>query len=191
MWRASKELKRHLAASGNRDVYNLANVKTGSFFRPVSSEGKSLDGKRVHGAIIDELHEHTDQMVVSKMIAGTKGRKQPLILEITNSGHDKNSVCYQHHDMSVRVLKGEVKNDSWFAYVCALDKDDDYRDPTVWIKANPNLDVSCPSTYLREQIKLAEGMPGEESLIRRLNFCEWTDAANPAISYELWMPCED
>jgi phage terminase large subunit-like protein len=33
-------------------------LETGSFFRPISSEKRGLDGKRVHGVLIDELHEH-------------------------------------------------------------------------------------------------------------------------------------
>lgn len=190
MYWASPALQAHLRKSGNQDIYNFTHLRSGSYFRPVSSEGKSLDGKRVHCAIIDELHEHPDNTVVSKMIAGLKGRKQPLIFEITNSGFDKNSICYQHHDMSLRVLRGEVTNDSWFAYVCALDEGDDYRDESVWLKANPNLGVSLPWAYLREQVKIAQAMPAEESLVRRLNFCEWTGVASTAIGKELWDACE-
>ena len=71
------------------NVNNLACVSTNSFFRPVSSEARSLDGKRVHMALIDEVHEHPTGMVVEKMQLGTKGRRQPLIFEITNAGYDR------------------------------------------------------------------------------------------------------
>jgi phage terminase large subunit-like protein len=33
-------------------------------------------------------------------------------------------------------------------------------------------------------------MPAKASLVRRLNFCQWVDAANPAIDGELWRSCE-
>ena len=36
--------------------------------------------------IIDDLHEHPNALVVDKMSAGTKARRQALIFEITNSG---------------------------------------------------------------------------------------------------------
>jgi len=76
----------YLARSVARNVSNLAVLATNSYFRPVSSEGRGLDGKRVHCAILDEIHEHPSPIVVDKMRAGTKQRRQALIFEITNSG---------------------------------------------------------------------------------------------------------
>ena len=40
--------------------------------------------------------------------------------------------------------------------------------------------------YLREQIEDARGMPSKEALVRRLNFCEWTQASAPWISWDVW-----
>ena len=69
-------------------------TRSGSFFRPVSAEGRSLDGKRPHGVLVDELHEHDSPIVLEKLCAGFKGRRQPLMLMITNSGFDRTSVCF-------------------------------------------------------------------------------------------------
>jgi phage terminase large subunit-like protein len=33
-------------------------------------------------------------------------------------------------------------------------------------------------------------MPAKASLVRRLNFCQWVDAANPAIDGNMWRSCE-
>lgn len=158
-------------------VRNIAFAATESFFRPVSSEGRSLDAKRVHMALIDEIHEHRSSMVVDKMRAGTKGRRQALIVEITNSGYDRTSVCWEHHEFSRNVLEGTVPNDSWFAYVCNLDEGDDWTDEAVWPKVNPLLDVSITRKYLREQVAEALGMPLRQNLVKRLNFCIWTEAS--------------
>lgn len=187
----------HMAAASpllrsrlSRSVANIAMLSTNSFFRPISSEARSLDGKRVHFAGIDEVHEHRTPMVVDKMRAGTKGRRQALIVEITNAGHDRTTVCWQHHDYSRRVLEGAAIDDSWFAYVCALDEGDDWRDEDVWVKANPLLGVAVTKKYLREQVREAIGMPGKQALVRRLNFCEWTESESPAIGREVWAACQ-
>lgn len=185
----SPELSERVAKSGKRQPFNLAHLASGSYFRPVSAEGRALDGKRVHYAALDEVHEHPNGIVVDKMRAGTKGRRQALILEITNSGYDRNTVCYQHHDYSRRVLEGAAENDSWFAYVCGLDEGDDWRDERCWLKANPNLGVSITRKYLREQVAEAVGMPSKASIVRRLNFCEWVEAAQPWIDRDRWMAC--
>lgn len=188
-------------------INNLAFVEASSFFRPISAEKRGLDGKRVHMALIDELHEHPDATVVDKMRAGTKGRRQALIIEITNSGYDRNSVCYQHHDYSIKILQGVLPNDSWFAFICGLDPCekcrgegftqpndkcdacDDWRDERLWQKANPNLDVSISREYLREQVQEAIGMPSKSNIVRRLNFCIWTEHAERWLDMTLWDRC--
>lgn len=159
-------------------------------FRPVSSEHRSLDGLRVHMGLIDELHEHPSALVVDKIRAGTKSRKNALIFEITNSGYDRNSVCWKHHDYSIQILEGVAENDAWFAYVCSLDTGDSWIDESVWVKANPGLDVILPRRYLREHVEEARGMPSKENIVRRLNFCEWTEQVTRWLPMEAWDACE-
>jgi phage terminase large subunit-like protein len=179
---ASPGLKRRIQQS----VHNLAHASSGSFLRPVSSEARSLDGKRVHAAFIDEIHEHRDSLVVDKMRAGTKGRRQALIFEITNSGYDRHSVCFQHHEYSRKVVEGVIEDDAWFAYVCSLDEGDEWTDEAVWLKANPNLGVSIPLDYLREQVREAVGMPAKQNIVKRLNLCIWTEQADRWLDVALW-----
>src|SRR5262249_53308453 len=155
-------------------------------------------------ALIDEVHEHPSSLVVDKMRAGTKGRKQALIFEITNSGYDRHSVCWHHHDYSEQVLEGTKPNDSWFAYVCTLDpcerhraegkrqpvdgweECDDWRDERVWRKANPLLGVTIQPKYLREQVAEAEGMPAKANIVKRLNFCLWTESVERWLDLAAW-----
>lgn len=186
---ASPKLKARITQSGKRHVFNLAHIPTGSFFRPVSAEGKGLDGKRVHYAALDEIHEHPNATVVDKMRAGTKGRRQALIYEITNSGYDRHSVCWRHHEYSRQILEGVLADDGWFAYVCQLDDGDDWADPKAWIKANPNLGVSVTEKYLQEQVREAKGMPGKENIVKRLNFCIWTEQSKRWMPMDKWDAC--
>lgn len=169
---------------------NVSFPARGSFLRPISSEGRGLDGKRVHMALIDELHEHPSSVVVDKMRAGTKGRKNALIVEITNSGHDFNSVCWQHHQYSLQVLEGTVKNDSWFAYVCALDEGDDWlNDESCWPKTNPSLGTTIDVRYLRELVAEARAIPSKHNIVARLNFCVWTRQRDRWLDIERWNAC--
>ena len=169
-----------------RNVRNLAVLSTNSFFRPLSSENRGLDGKRVHMALIDEVHEHPNSTVVDKMRAGTKGRRQSMVVEITNSGYDRTSVCWDHHSYSLQVVEGTVPNDSWFAYVAGLDQGDEWTDESVWVKANPNIGVSVTLKYLREQVAEALGMPAKQNIVKRLNFCIWTQSFAQWLDMSLW-----
>ncbi|CAI2407634.1 Phage terminase-like protein, large subunit [Serratia liquefaciens] len=177
-------------SGGTGKEWNLAFVQTGSFFRPISSDdGQS--GPRPHCALIDEVHEHKSNQVVEMMRAGTKGRRQALIFMITNSGHDKTSVCYDYHEYGRKIAAGMEEDDSFFSFICSLDEGDDpFKDESCWKKANPSLGHTFNERYLREQVTQARGMPGKESIVRRLNFCQWVDAANPWMGSDVWMGCE-
>lgn len=169
---------------------NIAYLRTSSFLRTVSAEGRGLDGKRPHLVVVDELHEHPTAVVVEKMRAGTKGRTRALIFEITNSGYDQTTVCFEHHDYSIKVLQGVIENDSWFAYVASLDKGEDpFTDEACWIKANPNLGVSLTLQYLREQVREAKDLPSKRNLVLRLNFCRWTEASESWTDLDHWDQC--
>lgn len=189
----SPELAQRLVKSGvGENVWNLAYHQTGSFFRPISADdGQS--GPRPHIALLDEVHEHRTGMVVEMLRAGTKSRRQALQFMITNSGTNKQSVCWEYHDYGAKVVAGQIEDDSFFAYVCAMDETDDpFKDEKCWGKANPSLQYGLPGIkYLREQVTQARGMPGKESIVRRLNFCQWVEAAAPWISGEMWFGAED
>lgn len=174
---------------GGLNPWNMFYPKTDSFFRAMSSDDR-VSGPRPHCGLCDELHEHPSADVVDMLRAGWKFRRQPLTVETTNSGVNRNSVCWEHHQYAVRVVQRKVDDDAFFAYVCSLDPGDDYRDEKNWIKANPNLGVSIEKKYLRDQVTIARGMPTVESKVKRLNFCEWVDAATPWIDGDKWRACE-
>lgn len=192
MYEHSPELHQRLTPSGRAEkVWNLAYHKTGSFFRTISADD-GASGPRPHVALVDEVHEHKTMQVVEMMRAGTKSRRQALIFMITNSGAGENTPCGVYHDYAAQVSAGKKDDDAFFGFVCGLDDGDDpLADETCWPKANPSLQhANLPGLqYLREQVTEARGMPAKEALVRRLNFCQWTQALNPWLSAHVWEPC--
>lgn len=190
---ASPELSERITKSGGGlNVWNLAWLVRRNFFRPISSDdGQS--GPRPHISLLDEIHEYKDGYVIEMLKAGQKSRRQPLLFGITNSGTDKRTICWDYHDYGAKVSAGQLQDDTFFAYICALDDGDDpFKDETCWPKANPSLRFGLPGLrYLREQVTQARGMPAKESIVRRLNFCQWVEAAAPWISSEVWFAGED
>lgn len=189
----SPDLTHEISKSGvGERVWNLAYRRARSFFRPISSDdGQS--GPRPHISLLDEIHEHKTNLVVEMLKLGQKSRRQPLMVMITNSGVDKTSVCFEYHQHAVKVCSGAIVDDAFFGYVCALDKNEDpLKSEACWPKANPSLEESdLPGMkYLRDQVTGARGMASKASLVRRLNFCQWVEASNPAIPREVWEACQ-
>ena len=107
---------------------------------------------------------------------------------ITNSGHDKTSVCWNYHDYGIKVAHGSIIDDAFFSYVCALDDGDEpFDNEDCWIKTNPSLGITIKHEYIREQVTQAKGMPSKESVVRRLNFSQWVGASNPWLSQDVWI----
>jgi phage terminase large subunit-like protein len=193
----SPELQNRLSTTGGKGKeWMLSHHASNSFFKIVSSENDK-SGMRPHMALLDEIHEHKDGTVIKMLRAGFKFRKQPLLFMITNSGHDKTTICWEYHESGRKIACELEQNDEFFAYICSLDeedlKDDKYiYDESCWIKANPSLDDGIPGyDYIRGLVKEAEGISSNLSTVKRLNFCVWTEAENPWISSELWNPLRD
>ena len=187
---SSPELMDELVSSGVNPVYRLTHPRTGSKVEPISSEdGQS--GPRPHAGIMDEVHEHKDSTVINMVEAGFKWRRNPILWLITNSGHDRKSVCYEYHLRAAKVCKGEVLDDRFFAYVCALDDGDDpLEDESCWIKANPNLGHTIDETYLRDRVAEARKQPSKQNEVLRLNFCVWTEAESVWMARDTWSAAE-
>lgn len=199
MVRKSAALTKRLEFSGGAGrEYNIAYIAAGSFFRPISKDaGRTGSGPRPHFALCDEVHEHPDRSTMEMLERGFKFRRQPLLVMITNSGSDRNSVCWEEHEHAIRVAAGtrtpdaaftyvgEAVDDTTFSYVCALDpKDDPLADPACWVKANPLLGVILTQDYLAGVVAQALAMPGKLNGILRLHFCQWTDSEEAWISRE-------
>ncbi len=189
----SPALAERILKSGGNPVWNLSDLASNSFFRPIANDD-SQSGPRPSAALCDEIHEHKDSNIIEMLERGFKFRRQPMLIMATNSGSDRNTVCWQEHQHGVRVAAGtrapddeftyvgEVIDDDAFSYICALDADEDpLEDPTCWVKANPLMGVTVKEDYLAGVVRQAKAIPGKLNGILRLHFCQWTDAE------EAWM----
>jgi len=181
----------NIRKTGKNPGSQLTHIPTGSIYRPVASD-KSKSGPRVSCGLVDELHEHRDRYTIDMLQAGFKRRKQPLLAVATNAGFDRESICWEWHDNACAVLEGLREDDQLFAYVMSLDPGDDpLEDEACWPKTNPGIGTTITIEYLRDQVREARQIPGRESGVRRLNFCEWTDAAETWMTRKVWVENEE
>ncbi|MXR98667.1 terminase large subunit domain-containing protein, partial [Enterobacter hormaechei] len=84
-------------------------------FEPLSSDANNLDGLNIHCAIVDELHAHKTRDVWDVLETATGARLQSLLFGITTAGFNKEGICYELRDYAIKVLRGLVKDDTFFA----------------------------------------------------------------------------
>lgn len=165
---------------------NLSVEATASRFMPLGADADSMDGLNVHGALIDEVHAHKTSKIVDVLETATGARRQPLEFEITTAGYDRESICWEHHEYTRQVLEGTIQDDTWFGFIATIDEGDDWKDPTVWAKANPNYGVSVKADDLQRKADRARRMPIAQNAFQRLHLNVWTQQSDRWIDLDLW-----
>lgn len=180
-----KTLLKQLDPKGKFFKYYRDMVKfphTNSLLRVLSSDYSRLDGLNAYSAIVDEYHAATTNEVYSILRTSQASRTNSLIMVITTAGFRLESPCKQMEDACVDILNGVVRDDSQLAIIFTLDEGDDYRDESVWVKANPSLGEIVRPEYLREQVRECANNSSLETSVKTKNFNMWVATA------EEWIP---
>lgn len=156
--------------------------RTNSVLKVLAATDKTNDGYNASAAVLDEYHSAPNSRVRDVIKSSMGMRLQPHLFTITTAGFDKSLPCYQLRSVALEVAAGVKSDDSLFVAVYSLDDTDDYDDPAVWVKANPNLGVTVQPKYLREQVQQAKNNPADEVGVKTKNLNIWCDVA------ETWVP---
>jgi phage terminase large subunit-like protein len=172
---------------------NLNLEETASKYEPLGADSDSTDGLNVHGVVADELHAWKSREMWDVLETATGSREQPMIIAITTAGIDRRSVCYEKHEYTRKVLEGwkdgSFEDDTWFGIIFTLDEGDDWRDESVWIKANPNLGVSKYIEDLRMKAKRAGQMAAALNNFLRRELNVWVQGEIKWMPMDLWRQC--
>ena len=139
-----------------------------SKFEPLASDSKNLDGRNVHMAVFDEIHEFRDYKLINVIKGKTKKRKQPIIIYITTLGTVVDGPLMDFYVLGGQILAGDTAisrraADRMFVYIDEIDEDDDPTDPACWPKANPSLGKLLDIEDLKDEWERVKTIPAERS----------------------------
>jgi phage terminase large subunit-like protein len=159
---------------------------TESLFKALSSEDNSLDGLNPHFAIVDELHAHKTRGVYDVLETAMGARAQSLLWIVTTAGSNRAGICYEVRTYAQKILEGGAADDTFFAIIYTIDDGDDWTDPRIWAKANPNYGVSVFPDDIARLCRKAQEMPSAQPnfLTKRLNV--WVNADSPWMDMRRW-----
>lgn len=182
-----------------RSIYQTS---TGSSFKPVIA--KTKDGGLPWIAIADELHQALDSTQLDAFRTGMGKRRgsDPMLLIISTAGTNVAGVCRQEQLYFEGVLKGTIKDDAKFCLVYTIDGTDDWRDFSVWRKANPGYGISVDEKHLRSEYEKALQSPSYQATCLTkylnvwqntatgwLNQLDWARAARPGLMLSSAVRC--
>lgn len=188
--RGNPELKALVKEFTGTNIASLLIVETDCKFEPLASEEKTLDGLRPSVIICDEVHEWQSRDVWDKLTKGTVSRIQPLVFAITTAGESETCFAYGKNALATKILHGVLNDDTTFAAIYQLDSEDDFRDESCWLKANPNLGVSLHPAALRKILAEAVADPSGQSAFERYHANRWVSfKQGRSIPVQKWEAC--
>lgn len=177
----------------NKALSSVVRIKQSSleyknnWYRAISAEANTKHGFSASAVIFDELHAQKSRDLFEVLTTSTGARSQPLVLAITTAGHDVNSICYEVHSYAKQVESGEVKDDTFLPIIYSADRDDDWRDPATWRKANPGFGSICKAAYFEQEVKKCEANPRQLNTFLRLHLNIWTASESRWLTDEEFM----
>jgi len=196
-WRVSKamvekcpDLQRELGVYAS--AHSIYCTSNGGFYRALSREnGGNQDGVNTHFGLVDELHAHTSPDLVENLETSMAARAQAMLFQITTAGFNMVGVCFNTRSLCVKILNEVVDAEHYFAIIYTLDAEDDWTDPAVWPKSNPNWGVSIdPKKFAAEASEAVASSAKEGYFVtKRLNV--WRNAKAAWMNMKAWGACAD
>ena len=166
--------------------HNIYSPITGARINVLSSDTSKLDGLGASMFLQDEGHEAKSFEVWNILKTSQGAIENPLAVGISTAGFHVGEAypLYNQWAYGTRVLNGMIEDDTWFFGLYQIDEEDDWKDESVWIKANPSLGQTVGYDYMRDQIRSAINTPSNEVSIRTKNLNQWMQSSNIWLSHD-------
>ncbi|HWX48137.1 MAG TPA: terminase TerL endonuclease subunit [Roseomonas sp.] len=182
-------------------AHSIVVPRTASKFVPLSRDSENQDGLNIHFAVIDELHAHKTREIYDVIETGAGKRDQSLIWVITTAGSNRAGICYELRGYLTQVLNTALRqwdgnpyrltgdtaeDDQLFGIIYTLDESDDWTDPAVWPKANPNWGVSVMPDYVSGLAAKAMQLAAAQNNFKTKHLNVWVNADQAWMDMRAW-----
>ncbi len=148
----------------------------------LASNPDAQDSFNAPYTIADEIQAMKRASQYNRFKEAGKAYTNKLMIGITTAGDNINSFCYRRLQYGVKVVNGEVKDDSLFVFIARADQDEkgnvDYTNQIQHQKANPSYGVTIRPADMMQEAYQAQNDPQQRKdfLSRSLNV--YTTAMN-------------
>lgn len=160
-------------------------------YEALSSTADSKDGKRPSTVFIDEGHSLVSKNLYQIMVDGMSGRREPLEIHMSTAGYNMQNFFFRDvYTYAKKVRDGIIQDDTFYQIIFEPTEEDiakdDWKNPDLWRRVNPNMGVSPTYSYMEG--KVAQAIQSEQTLIafktKHLNW--WCNKITTWINSEVW-----
>ncbi len=174
------------------EAHSIVQKRSNSFFRPLSSEAKGVEGTNPYAIFVDELHIAADRDLLDNAETACGKREGSLLWAITTAGSDRAGICYEWHQYLEKILNGSVVDDTFFGVIYSIDADeDDWQLPETWKKANPNWNVSVLPEEIAAKAQKAKQLASAQNTFKTKHLNVWVGAKSGWMDMARFMKCAD
>lgn len=160
--------------------------------KALSSDANTLDGLSLHLGVLDEYHAQKTSDLWNVLKSSMGSRENPLMLAITTAGFLPDGPCATAMATGKQVLEGLKKDDRTLSMIYQIDDQDEWKDPEIWVKANPGLGDSISMEYLLSQATQAKNIGGRAVVEFQTKHCNlFTAGSDIWIDPEKWAAQEE
>ena len=138
----------------------ILNKNTNTKIWKLSSTTRNKEGRNIDFAIIDEVHEMKDNIIVKPIEQSQSLKENPKLFEITTEGFVNDGYLDGELKKARAIIKGEDDSLSGKRFLPWLYTQDSEREiftnERSWMKSNPTIGVIKKVDYLREQLDEAK-----------------------------------
>ena len=173
----------------------IRNLDDYSYVRALSKDTGTVNGFEPHIGILDEYAASKTTEMMELLESGQALLDNSLIMIISTAGFDLNAPMHTvEYPYATKVLKGDIVDDTYFAYIAEQDSVDEVEDPKNWIKSNPILAVDALNDqvngYLQKRWTEAKEK-GTKNAVLVKNFNMWRQAEEDSyMDVETWEEAE-
>lgn len=187
MVRKDKRLKRRLRVLDSTKRIFRKPVD-GGLLRVISSDSQHAHGIHPTFLAIDDVQAQPNREFLGVLSTSQGTVEEPLMFMCMTAGNDTDSVGWEEWEHGLLVMKDPNLDEQLLVDLYYLEEDDDWENEDLWIKANPNLNISVFKDFIRQQVKRAKERPRLRNEILQLHFNIWPRGeVVPFIPRELWL----
>jgi phage terminase large subunit-like protein len=168
----------------------MRNLRTDATYFVLSRESGTAHGINASMCVFDETFNQKDSFLWDAIERSMGTQPEPLLVSISTSGTNRESLCRRLYDYGKKVNSGEVTDPSFYCRIYEANDSDDWEDEEVWLKANPAIKSGFRFIEeMRSSFNRAKEIPSEENQFRNQYLNMWTQAEVRWVASAVWEAC--
>lgn len=138
----------------HKNLREIKNKKNGSKVFKLSDKTKNKEGRNIDFAIIDEVHEMKDKVIINAIEQSQSLKESPKEIIITTEGYVSDGALDSELSYARKILADEIDDDTLMIWLYTQDSEAEiWQDESTWQKSNPTIGIIKKYDYIRDRIK--------------------------------------